>query len=163
MRFNDDRVSDEDQLVVFKLGDEEFGVDISQVREIIKLVEITKMPNSPVFVEGVINLRGSIATVIDLRKRLGIESNGNSEDTRIIIVELGNDIVGMIVDSVTEVLRMSVRDIDESALLTSQVEAEYVRGVGKLEDRILILLDLNKALTKGEVAQIEKISERALV
>ena len=163
MMLKEDEISSEVQLVVFSLGDEEFGVDIAQVREIIKLVEITKMPNSPVFVEGVVNLRGSIATVIDLRTRLGIASPGNGEDTRIVIVELGNDIVGMIVDSVAEVLRLPVRDIDETSLLTSQVGAEYIRGVGKLEDRILILLDLNKALTGSEVAQIEKISKKAQV
>ena len=148
------------QLVVFTLGEEEFGVDISQVREIIKTVEITKMPNTPDFVEGVINLRGSITTVMDLRKKLGvISSKEDDRDTRIVIVELEDSTMGMVVDSVTEVLRISAADIDTESVATSQIDAEYLRGVGKLEDRILILLDLGKVITGQEVSQIELAKE----
>ena len=148
------------QLVVFELGEEEFGVDISQVREIIKTVEITKMPNTPDFVEGVINLRGSITTVMDLRKKLGvISSREDDRDTRIVIVELEDSTMGMVVDSVTEVLRISAADIDTEAVSTSQIDAEYLRGVGKLEDRILILLDLSRVITGREVSQIEQAKE----
>lgn len=150
------------QLVVFELGEEEFGVDISQVREIIKTVEITSMPNTPDFVNGVINLRGSITTVMDLRKKLGVTSSKEDDrDTRIVIVELEDNTIGMMVDSVTEVLRISAADIDTEAVATSQIAAEYLRGVGKLEDRILILLDLNRVMTGQEVSQMEQAKEAA--
>jgi purine-binding chemotaxis protein CheW len=152
--------SGEAQLVVFKLGEEEFGVNIAQVREIIKMVDIAKMPKSPEFVEGVINLRGSITTVMDLRKKLGIEYHDNGKDTRIIIIEVGNNTMGMIVDSVMEVLRMSREDIDTSEVITSQIEAEHVQGVGKLKERILILLDLNRVLTSHEAARLEQVREQ---
>lgn len=151
---------EEIQLVAFKLGTEEYGVDISQIREIIKSVEITKMPNTPDYVNGVINLRGSITTVMDLRKKLEIATN--EEDTRnhrIVIVELEGNTIGMVVDSVTEVLNMSTADIDTESVNTSQIDAEYFRGVGKLKDRLLILLDLNKVISRAEATQIEQVKE----
>ncbi len=150
------------QLVVFRLGGEEFGVEIGQVREIIKMIEVTQMPNCPDFMQGVINLRGQVTAVMDLRKKLGISANDGEKDARIIIVESGDKTVGMIVDSVTEVLRIPTKDLDDADIITSQVEADYIRGVGKLEDKILILLDLNKVLTTREIAQVEQIGEGAL-
>lgn len=149
-------ISDEVQLVVFRLGKEEYGVDITQVREIIKMKEITRIPNAPEFVEGVINLRGQITTVTDLRKRLNVEGH-NNDQTRIIIVELGESTIGMIVDSVSEVLRLSKKDIDSTPEIVTSLETEYVRGVGKLKDRLLILLDLNRILQPGEVTELKKI------
>jgi purine-binding chemotaxis protein CheW len=153
-------VSREVQLVVFMLGDEEFGVDITQVREIIKLTSITRVPNSPDFIEGVINLRGQITTVMDLRKRLGMPLTENDENTRIVIVELDKTTVGMMVDSVSEVLRLPKTDIDPTPSISTEVEADYIQGVGKLkkgdEDRLLILLDLKKILSREEANQLEK-------
>lgn len=148
--------NEEIQLAVFRLGSEEFGVDITQVREIIKVPAITRIPNSPPFIEGVINLRGQITTVMDLRKRLGIATSKANEN-RIIIVEVGKNTIGMIVDSVTEVLRLPSNDIEETPTAASGVDAEYIRGVGKLKDRLLILLDLNKVLSRQELMQVEKI------
>ncbi len=139
---------DEMQLVVFRLGKEEFGVDITQVREIIKLTTITRVPNAPEFIEGVINLRGQITAVMDLRKRLGIEANANNGDTRIIVVELPGTTLGMIVDNVSEVLRLGAKDIDAASAITSEVGSEYIRGIGKLKDRLLILLDLSRVLAR---------------
>src|SRR5512138_18050 len=101
-----DNKLEEYQLVVFTIGEEEFGVDISQVREIVRLVQITCLPKAPVFIEGVVNLRGQVLAVIDLSKRLGIGSKQRGENTRIIVVEVGETTVGMIVDSVSEVLRL---------------------------------------------------------
>lgn len=148
--------AEEIQMVVFRLGSEEFGVDISQVREIIKVPAITRIPNSPSFIEGVINLRGQITTVMDLRKRLGINTSKTNEN-RIIIVEVGKNTIGMIVDSVTEVLRLLSEDIEDASHLASGVEAEYIRGVGKLKDRLLILLDLNKVLSQQELMQVKQV------
>jgi len=145
------------QLVVFKIGDEEFGVDIAQVREIVRLLEITYMPKAPSFIEGVVNLRGQIVAIIDLAKRLGIPSHPRSDTTRIIVIEIGENTVGMIVDSVSEVLRLSSENIEEvPGIIETEVPEHYIRGVGKLKDRLLVLLDLNRVLTSEEVARVER-------
>ncbi len=150
-------MSEEVQLVVFRLGNEEYGVEITQVREIIKMKEITRIPNAPDFVEGVINLRGQITTVTDLRKRLRTNGSSTNDQTRIIIVELENSTIGMIVDSVSEVLRLAKNEIDSTPEIVSNLETKYIRGVGKLKDRLLILLDLNRILKPGEVEELKKI------
>jgi len=145
------------QLVIFRIGDEEFGVDINQVREIVRVVEITRMPKAPAFIEGVVNLRGQIVSVIDLAKRLDIPSSPRDDNTRIIVIEIERNTVGMVVDSVSEVLRLSMRDIaDVPALIETEVPEHYIRGVGKLEDRLLVLLDLDKVLTYEEIKNIER-------
>ena len=151
------RGSGEIQLVVFKIGEEEFGVEINQVREIVKLVSITRMPKAPAFIEGVVNLRGQIITVIDLSRRLDLPSSGRSESTRIMVVEIGENTVGMIVDSVSEVLRLSSDAIEDTpSLIDTEVHEKYLRGVGKIEDRLLILLDLNEVLSTEEIKHISK-------
>jgi len=151
------RMKEEIQLVVFKIGDEEFGVEINQVREIVKLVSITRMPKAPKFIEGVVNLRGQIITVIDLAKRLDLPSTGRTESTRIMVVEVGDNTVGMIVDSVSEVLRLSMDDIEDTpSLIDTEVHEQYLRGVGKSEDRLLILLDLNEVLSSEEIHHMYK-------
>ncbi|MDD5668892.1 MAG: chemotaxis protein CheW [Candidatus Omnitrophica bacterium] len=154
------------QLVVFTIGDEEFGVDITQVREIVRLVQITYLPKAASFIEGVVNLRGQILAVIDLSKRLGIGSKPRGERTRIIVVEVGENIVGMIVDSVSEVLRLASDSIEEvPSLIDTEVPEHYIRGVGKLKDRLLVLLDLTRILTMEEIKHVEyhvkSISENA--
>lgn len=138
------------QLVSFKIGKEEFAVDILKVQEIIKIISITKVPNSPHFVEGVINLRGRVIPIIDLRIRLGLEKVQHSNDTRIIVVELEGNIVGFIVDAVYEVLRISKSITEAPPELVTGVNSEFITAVGKLEDRILILLDLEKVLNQSE-------------
>ena len=143
----------EHQLVVFKLGDEEFGVDIMQVREIIKKENITVVPNAPDFVRGVINLRGQITTIIDLKRKLGISSQESidSRQERIIVVETGNNVVGMAVDAVTEVTYLSDKDIEEvPPIIKENMQTKYLRGVGKLPDRLLILIDLKEVLNDNE-------------
>jgi purine-binding chemotaxis protein CheW len=145
------------QLVVFTLGEEEFGVDISQVREIVRLVQITYLPKAPAFIEGVVNLRGQVLAVIDLSKRLGISSRERGENTRIIVVEVGENTVGMLVDSVSEVLRLPSEFVEEvPSLVETEVPEHYIRGVGKLKDRLLVLLDLNRILTPDEVQHVER-------
>ena len=155
------KIKEEVQLVVFKIGEEEFGVEINQVREIVKLVSITRMPKAPVFIEGVVNLRGQIITVIDLAKRLELPSTGKTDSTRIMVVEVGEDTVGMIVDSVSEVLRLSTDNIEDTpSLIDTEVHEQYLRGVGKSEDRLLILLDLNEVLSTEEIKHMSKHVER---
>lgn len=134
------------QLVSFNIGDEEFGVDILQVQEINRMLEVTKVPNAPEYVDGVINLRGKVIPIIDLRRRFGMPRKEHDKHTRIVVVELRGKVVGFVVDAVREVLRIP-RDVTEPppAIAGSDTD-EYITGVGKLEDRLLILLDLEKAL-----------------
>src|SRR3989339_1969761 len=146
------------QLVIFAIGNEEFGVDISQVREIVRLIPITYLPKAPEFVEGVVNLRGQVVAVIDLAKRLIIPSKPRGENTRIIIVEIENMTMGMVVDSVSEVLRLSSENIEEvPSVIQTEVQEHYISGVGKLQDRLLVLLDLKKVLTPTEIQHVEKV------
>jgi|WetSurMetagenome_2_1015567.scaffolds.fasta_scaffold242551_2 purine-binding chemotaxis protein CheW len=146
------------QLVVFTIGEEEFGVDISQVREIVRLLQITYLPKAPVFIEGVVNLRGQVVAVIDLAKRLGITAKERGERTRIVIVEFGDNTVGMIVDSVSEVLRLSSEYVEDvPSLVMTEIPEHYIWGVGKLKDRLLILLDLKSVLSPEEVQHVERV------
>jgi len=147
------------QLVSFKIGTEEFGVDILNVQEIIKIVQITKVPNSPLFVEGVINLRGKVIPVIDLRTRLGLQKIEHDKDTRIIVVELSKSTIGFIVDAVNEVLRIPISITEAPPEIVAGVDSEFIRSVGKLDDRLLILIDLNKILLQDEAKQIEKMNK----
>ncbi len=145
------------QLVSFKLGDEEFGVDIMQVQEIIRMQNITSVPNAPDFVEGVINLRGRVIPIIDLRKRFGLEQKDHDKSTRIIVVKVDEITVGLVVDEVSEVLRIPKETVEPPPPIVAGVESEYISGVGKLEDRLLILLDLSKTLSKEEKASLEML------
>ena len=135
------------QLVTFSIGEEEFGVDILKVQEIIRTMEITKVPRAQDFVEGVINLRGKVIPIIDLRRRFGLDSKPHDKHTRIIVIEINNMIVGFVVDSVSEVLRIPAGTVEPPPPVVAGVESEYISGVGKLQDRLLILLDLDKLLS----------------
>jgi len=138
------------QLVSFKIGNEEFGVDILKVQEINKLVQITQVPSAPEFVDGVVNLRGRIIPIIDMRTRLQLPKKEHDKNTRIIIIELNNNTIGFIVDAVSEVLRISRDIIEEPPAISKGINAEYITAVAKLEDRLLILLDLERLLTVEE-------------
>lgn len=147
------------QLVSFKVGEEEFGIDILKVQEINRMLKVTKVPNAPDFVEGVVNLRGRIIPVIDLRKRLSIESKDHDHKTRIVVVDIEGNIIGFIVDEVNEVLRISKDIIENPPELVSRVNSDFITAVAKLEDRIIILLDLNHLLQKDEQQMLEEIVE----
>lgn len=145
------------QLVTFHLGEEEFGIDILKVQEIIRLLTITKVPNAPHFVEGVINLRGRVIPILDLRKRFNLKIKENDKNTRIIVVIINGMTVGFIVDSVSEVLRIPKETVEPAPPVVAGVESEYIKGVGKLDDRLLILLDLEKLLTEKEKKEISNV------
>lgn len=153
----------EEQLVVFTLADETYGIDISTVNEIIRMQAITEVPRTPDFVEGVINLRGRIVPVIDLRKRFSLAVSEETQASRIMVVELEGLTVGMIVDSVSEVLRLPASSIEPTPTMVSGVDAAYLRGVGKWDDRLIILLDIKKVLYKGEQEQVALSMEEAAV
>jgi purine-binding chemotaxis protein CheW len=138
------------QLVTFHIGDEEFGVEILKVQEIIRMIGITRVPKAPAFVEGVINLRGKVIPIIDLRKRFGMAAQEHDKHTRIIVIEIKKVIVGFVVDSVSEVLRIPSSTVEPPPAIISGIESEYISGVGKLADRLLILLDLDRLLKQSE-------------
>ncbi len=142
------------QLVSFNIGSEEFGVDILKVQEINRMVDITKVPQAPHYVEGVINLRGKVIPIIDLRKRFSLEVKAHDKNTRIVVVDIGGNIMGMIVDAVSEVLRLPSDTIEPPPELVTGINSEYIKGVAKLEDRLLIFLDLSKVIDVGEVASL---------
>ena len=154
-------INGELQLVVFKLGQEEYGIPITQVQEINRLTTPTKIPKAPVFVEGVINLRGKIIPIVDLRKRFGLAQEEHSEDSRIVVAEIAGNTIGVTVDSVNEVIRIPAANIEPTPSIATNIGSEYLSGVGKVNDRLLILLDLNKILTDTEKEQLCTIDESA--
>lgn len=150
------------QLVSFRIGGEEFGVDILMVQEIIRFTTITPIPNSHESILGMINLRGRIIPVIDLRKRLriseGVGDERNDRKTRILIVELESSLTGFIVDAVSEVMKVRAGDIEPAPhLVTSTVDAQYILGVIKRPERLIILLDFGQILKPREKRELEKI------
>lgn len=145
------------QLVTFKLGDEEYAVDILKVQEVNRMVDITAVPNSIHYLEGVINLRGRVIPVINLRKKFGLDVKTLDTQSRIMVVDVGITI-GIIVDSVSEVLRISHDTVEPPPPMAGGSESEYIKGIGKLQDRLLILLDIDKLLkgsTKDEFTLLE--------
>lgn len=130
------------QLVVFRLGREDYGVSILQVQEIKRMMDITRVPNSPEYIKGVINLRGSVLPVLDLKKRLALPPEDYTDNTRIIIVKVEDITVGLIVDAVSEVTTLAGENIEPPNTVVSGVSAQYLSGVGKQEDKLLILLNL---------------------
>ncbi len=140
------------QFVICRIGQEEFAVDVLSVQEINRLVEVTRVPKTPPFVEGVINLRGRIIPVLDLRRRFGLATSNQTMQTRIVVVSVQAKLVGFIVDSVVEVLRVPKTAIEPPPNVGSSAGAEFTQGVGRIDDRLLIVLDLNRLLMKSEAA-----------
>jgi purine-binding chemotaxis protein CheW len=138
------------QYVIFKLDNEYYGLNIHQVKTIERVMDITRVPYAPDYVEGVMNLRGDIVPIINLRNRFFLPSIDFGKDARIIIVSIEDITVGLLVDSSSEVLQLSAGNIDESPNFSSNVENDYIIGIGKDEDRIIILLDLKKVLLVSE-------------
>jgi purine-binding chemotaxis protein CheW len=143
------------QLVTFRLGEEEYGVDILKVHEIDRMMDITEVPNAPSCIEGVINLRGKVIPVINLRKKFGLPPREADERTKIVVVDIGTS-AGMIVDSVSEVLRISSDIIEPPPAMAAGAGSEFILGVGKLKDRLLILLDIEKLLGVGDAETMKK-------
>ncbi|MGR6835249.1 chemotaxis protein CheW [Syntrophomonas erecta] len=157
-------MAEEIQLVVFTIRQGEvvceYGVPITQVQEIITMVNPTKLPQAPDFVEGIINLRGKIIPIIDLKKRFNMGQSQVTDDTRSVVVEVEGQTVGIIVDEVSEVLRLPVSSIEPPPAVVGGINAEYLTGVGKLDDRLLILLDMDKILSEGEKAELAGVAHK---
>jgi purine-binding chemotaxis protein CheW len=148
-------------LVGFRIGRETFGVPISLVHEIVRVPEITAVPEAPAFVEGVINLRGKIVSIVDLRKRFGEKEITQNKKNRILVVEVESKMVGLIVDAASEVLRMSAEQVEDPPNVFEDGELNYVTGVGKLKDRLIILVELTKVLQKGELKRLGELGAMA--
>ena len=143
----------EEQLVAFKLGEEVYGLDIALIHEIIRWREITAIPRAASEIEGVINLRGKIVPVVDLSKRMGLPVSERGNATRIIVAETIDSTVGLIVDSVVGVLRLPQANIEPPAPLVASLDADAIRGIGKISDMLVILLNMDRAL-QGRVSGI---------
>jgi purine-binding chemotaxis protein CheW len=141
---------DEQQLVVFQLGAELYGVEIARVHEIIRLMAITSVPRAPSFVEGVINLRGKVIPVVDLRRRFGLPQAERTRASRIVVVELGDHVVGIIVDGVSEVLRVETSTIEPPSPVVAGLDSESLSGIAKVDEQLIILLDLDRVLAREE-------------
>lgn len=151
----------ERQLVVFSLGQEEYGVDILQVKEIKRLTEITRVPNAPDHVEGVINLRGNIIPVVDLHKRFELGTVEATDESRIVIVNVQDITVGITVDAVSEVITLDESSLAPPPPLVAGIEASFIEAIGKLKDRLLILLNMDRILGLDEVAATKEVTARA--
>lgn len=142
------------QLVTFMMGEEEYAVDILSVKEINRMMRLTAVPQSPPDVEGVINLRGRIIPVLDLRTRFGMPKAERNDHNRIVVVEVHGQVIGFIVDRVHEVLRISSGIVEPAPEMVTSTQSDFVAGVGKLEDRLLILLDLARVVTADMVSSL---------
>ena len=152
-----DSAEHEVQVVTFKLGREEYAIDILQVQEIVMMTEITRMPKAPRFIEGIVNLRGQMIPIIDMRKRFDLAEGKHDSDTRIIIVDIGHEIVGMVVDGVREVIRLPDSAISPPPPMIKGISAEYLRGIGQIGERLLIMLDLGRVLSADEQEVLRKL------
>jgi len=138
------------QLVTFRLGGEEFGLDVFGVHEILRWQEPTPVPRAPAFVEGVLDVRGTLVPVVDLRKRFELVQAGYDDDTRIVLVDFGGERLGLVVDAVTEVLRAPETAVSSPPAYFKGLSAEFLRGIVRLEGRLVVLLDLDKILSSQE-------------
>lgn len=157
---SESNISNELKVIVFQLNNEEYGVEVDQVRSIERLQHITRVPGTPGFVKGVINLRGVVTPIIDLRNRFNIEVIEETESTRIIIVAVGDMEVGLIVDAANDVVDIPMKSIEPPPQVVGGVEADYLRGVAKMEKRLLILLNMDKVLNPEELEELKSIEEQ---
>ena len=147
------------QFVKFYVGDEAFGIEIKQIFQILKPQEIFKVPNTPPFIEGLLNLRGKVMTVFNLRKRFNMPDKENDENTKILIINLNDLLLGFTVDSVSEIVRVPDEDIAETPPALSTFDKRFLSGIAKLDDKLLLLLDLEKVLTPDEESQVKEMVE----
>lgn len=152
----------ESQLVIFELANEHYGVDIAAVESIIKMQDITAVPHAPSFVEGVTNLRGTVLPVIELRRRFGFPPSKETKDTRIVVIEIDGLTVGVIVDAVTEVMRVANDTIEPPSPLVTTIDSAFITGIAKIDKRLVILLDLSKVLTTQEHLDIQAVPDLAV-
>lgn len=147
------------QVVSFCLKQEEYAIEITKVKEIILVEGITRVPQMPDYIEGIINLRGNVIPVIDLRKRFGLQEPSMGEDTRIMVCRLDAKIIGLIVDSVSQVMKIPTDNIQAPPETIAGIAGEYLTGIAKVDERMIIMLDIAKILSADEIAAIDSTSE----
>ncbi len=153
------KVNNQKQLVVFRLNNEEYGLEINNVQEIIRLARITPVPQASNYILGVINIRGKILPVVDLKKRFGMKEREDTPNVRIIVVEIEDTHVGLKVDSASEVLSINESDIEgPPEFIDSQIELDFISGVGKVDDRLIIILNIKKIFSQKEIEEIKSES-----
>jgi purine-binding chemotaxis protein CheW len=152
-------VTGERQLVVFDLNEEAYGVDISQVREIIRMQEITRVPRATEFIEGVINLRGKVIPVVDLRTRFSMPGTERTDEHRIVVVDVDGQDIGMVVDAVTEVSRIPSDSIEPPSSVITTDDSEYLTGIVKTDDKLIILLDIAKVISDSEASALAEVQQ----
>ncbi|WP_039989209.1 chemotaxis protein CheW [Paraglaciecola arctica] len=145
------------QWVTYKLGDETYGINVMQVQEVLRHTEIAPVPGAPDYVLGIINLRGNVVTVIDTRSRFGLPASGITDSTRIVIIESEEQVVGILVDSVAEVVYLRSSEIDSAPNVGTEESAKFIQGVSNRDGELLILVDLNKLLNDEEWTEITNI------
>jgi purine-binding chemotaxis protein CheW len=159
---DDEQGIEQDQYLVFTTMGQEFGIQAMRIQEISAMVGITKVPKAPPYIEGILNLRGRLMSILNFRKKVGFEPKGQDEDTRLIIVEHAGFPIGIMVDSVEEVIRIPAETVQKMPEATATtLAAEYINGVGILNGRLVILLDAEKVLNKSERAEVDAIRRGA--
>jgi purine-binding chemotaxis protein CheW len=149
----------EGKYLTFVLSDEEYGIEILKVREIIGLMDITSVPQTPNYMKGVINLRGKVIPVIDLRSKFSMPEQEHTQETCTIVVEVGNTLIGIIVDSVSEVSDIGREEIEETPHLGQENDTNFIMGMGKLKEKLIIMLDIDKVLSAEELDMVEEIAD----
>jgi purine-binding chemotaxis protein CheW len=158
-------ITDTKQYLTFQLGEEVFAVDVSHVREILEFTTVTKVPRTPDYMRGVINLRGSVVPVLDMRLKFGLSRTEKTVDTCIIVVEVffedESTIIGAVVDSVQEVLELEPDQIEPAPRIGTQLKTEFIKGMGKRDDRFIILLDIDKIFSSEELTMAREVEEES--
>jgi len=145
------------QWVTFYLGDEKYGINVMQVQEVLRVTEIAPVPGAPSYVLGIINLRGNVVTVIDTRNRFGLPSKETDDSSRVVIIETESHIIGILVDSVAEVVELKGAEIETAPNVGNEESSKYIQGVTSRDNELLILVDLNKLLSEDEKAELDMI------
>ncbi|MDA1296961.1 MAG: chemotaxis protein CheW [Chloroflexi bacterium] len=158
---NNQTAISERQLVVFDLNEEAYGVDIGAVREIIRMQEITRVPRAPRFIEGVINLRGKVIPVVDLRTRFSMPAGERTDEHRIVVVDVVGQDIGMVVDAVTEVSRVSEASIEPPSTVITTEDSDYLTGIVKTDQKLIILLDIAKVISADEAGHLSEAARHA--
>lgn len=143
------------QWVTFRLGNEKYGINVMQVQEVLRVTEIAPVPGAPFYVLGIINLRGNVVTVIDTRNRFGLEPKETDDSSRIVIIETQEHIIGIMVDSVAEVVELRASEIETAPNVGNEETSKYIQGVTSRDNELLILVDLNKFLSDEEKAELD--------
>lgn len=161
---NATEVSQITQCLTFKLGDESFAVNVAQVQEVLDMLPITKVPKTPDFMRGVINVRGSVVPVVDMRLKFGMSQTEKTVDTCIIVMEVGTEnesmVLGSMVDAVQEVVDLSAEQIEPPPRIGTQIDTEFIQGMGKQDDRFIIILDIDRVFSSAELSVVQEAGER---